>query len=108
MTPCADNSDHPSGEPFEALNLTYEWDPNKSESNAEKHSIDFVAATGFEWDTAVVRRSDRHGETRFVAYGYIERRVHVLVFTLREDRIRIISLRKANDLEERYHAEAQT
>ena len=93
---------------FEARNLTYEWDPKKSESNLEKHGIDFVAVAQFEWDTAVVRPSERRDEMRFAAYGYIERRVHVLAFTMRENRIRVISLRKANDREERYHAEAQT
>ena len=102
------DSNHPSEEPFEARNLPYEWDPNKSESNVEKHGIDFVAVTRFEWDTSVVRRSDRRGEKRFVAYGYLDDRLHSLAFAMRDDRIRIISFRKADDREERYYAEAQT
>ncbi len=104
----ADDKDRPSGEPFESRNLTYEWDPNKSESNGEKHGIEFVAVTRFEWDTAVVRPSDRRGEKRFVAYGYLDDRLHSLAFTMRDDKIRIISFRKADDGEERYYAEAQT
>ena len=64
MASCTDNTDRPNGEPFKSRNPTYEWDPNKSESNVEKHSIDFVAVTRFEWDTAVVRPSDRHAEAQ--------------------------------------------
>ena len=82
--------------------------PNKSESNVEKHGIDFDAVTGFDWDTAAVRPSDRRGERRFVAYGYLDGRLHSLAFAMRGDGIRIISFRKADDREERYYAEAQT
>lgn len=42
---------------------------------------------------------DRDGETRIVAYGLIESRVHVVVYTIRGDDKRIISLRKANPRE---------
>ena len=103
-----DGTERPSGESSESRNLIYEWDPNKSESNIDKHGIDFVAVTRFEWDTAVVRPSDRRGEKRYVAYGYLDDRLHSLAFVMRGDRIRIISLRKADDREERYYAEAQT
>ncbi len=93
---------------FESGDRRYEWHPDKARSNLDKHGVDFVSVEDFEWDTAVIRPSDRHGETRFVAYGYVGSRIHVLAFTFRQDRIRVISLRKANDIEERYHAQAQT
>lgn len=93
---------------FESGNRRYEWDPEKAQSNLEKHGIDFASVARFEWDTAVTRRSDRHGEPRSVAYGYMEKRLHSLAFTIRRDRIRIISLRKANVREERYYAQAKT
>ena len=44
------------------------------------------------------RRRD-YGETRYVCYGYVERRLHVCVYTLRSETFHIISLRKANDRE---------
>ncbi len=50
-----DGTERPSGESSESRNLTYEWGPNKSESNIDKHGIGFVAVTRFEWDTAVVK-----------------------------------------------------
>ena len=93
---------------FESQDRRYEWDTAKARSNLEKHGIDFVAVNEFEWDTAVIRSSDRHSEPRSTAYGYMENRIHSLAFTIRGDRIRIISFQKANVREERYYAQAQT
>lgn len=49
-------------------------------------------------DTAIMRRDARYeyGEARIVAIGLIGDRVHVLVFTMRGETVRVISLRKAN------------
>ncbi len=93
---------------FESDNRRYEWDPDKARSNLEKHGIDFASVSKFEWDTSVTRRSDRRGEARFVAYGYISHRLYSLAFTTRRDRIRIISFRKADEREMRYYARAKT
>lgn len=93
---------------FVSDNLHYEWDPAKAKSNLEKHGIDFASVARFEWDTAVTRRSDRHGEVRTVAYGYIGHRLYSLAFTTRRDRIRIISFRKSDEREMRYYAQAKT
>ncbi|WP_338130968.1 BrnT family toxin [Cupriavidus gilardii] len=38
----------------------------------------------------------QYGETRYIAYGPIGTRLHCLVFTIRGDTLRAISLRKAN------------
>lgn len=93
---------------FHAHNRYYEWDPDKARSNLEKHSVDFAAVQDFEWNTAVIRHSDRHGETCFAAYGYIGHRLHSLAFTIRGDRIRIISFRKADQRERLYYAQSKT
>ena len=78
-----------------------EWDEAKRASNVVKHGVDFARAAAFEWDTALVRADTRsmYGEVRLVAMGLIKDRVHVLVFTIRETGIRVISLRKANSKE---------
>ncbi len=46
----------------------------------------------------MVRVDDRrrYGETRFEATGYIDLRLYVMIFCLRDTVVRIISLRKAN------------
>jgi uncharacterized DUF497 family protein len=83
------------------------WDETKRAANLAKHGVDFAAAEGFDWETALTAVDDRrdYGEGRFISIGYIGPRLHVMVWTLRGDNTRIIGLRKANDREERrYHA----
>ena len=84
---------------FESGDRRYEWHPDKARFNVEKHDIDFASISEFEWDSAVIRSSDRHGETRYAAYGFLGNRMHVVAFTLRRGRTRIISIRSANRTE---------
>ena len=60
-----------------------------------------------EWETAVVHEDTRkqYAEPRFQATGYIGDRLHVMVFCLRADAVRVISLRKANKREGKSYAE---
>lgn len=66
----------------------------------------FEVIEEFEWETAVIRSRDRHGESRWVAVGYIGNRLYHLVYTMRSERVRVISLRRASKQEERDYAEA--
>jgi uncharacterized DUF497 family protein len=52
-------------------------------------------------ETAKIWQDTRkdYGEERFIALGYIEKRLFSMVFTVRGDVLRIISLRKANNRE---------
>jgi len=81
--------------------MKYEWDMKKCKTNFENHKLDFAAIQGFEWGNAVVFEDVRHdyNESRFVAYGYINTRLVVVVYTMRGDTLRMISLRKANKRE---------
>jgi uncharacterized DUF497 family protein len=75
-----------------------EFDPAKDRINREKHGISLAAAAEMGLDEAVViedRRFD-YGETRFLAYGPIAGRLHVLWFTMRGSVLRAIGLRRAN------------
>ena len=81
--------------------MQYEWDEGKRLSNRTKHGVDFLEMAAFEWDTAVIESSPRHGEARHTALGYIGGRLHHLVYTIRGDNRRIVSLRKANSREVR-------
>ena len=86
--------------------MHYEFDPAKDESNFDKHGLSLADADGFEWDTAVVHEDTRmqYPEPRHQAIGYIDDRLHVMVFCLRADSVRVISLRKANKREENRYA----
>lgn len=87
--------------------VEYEWDEAKRQDNLTKHrGVDFADMEGFEWETAVIDSSPRHGEVRYVALGYIGDRLYYVVYTMREDKCRVISLRKANSREEKQYAQA--
>lgn len=84
--------------------MPYEWDGAKRQTNLEKHGVDFEEVRGFRWETAQVRSQIRFGEHRYGAYGYIGDRLHYLVYTMRGDTVRVISLRKTNRTEENRYA----
>ncbi len=85
--------------------LEYEWDGNKRRINVVKHGVDFAAMEQFEWDTAVVDFDNNHPEPRWIAKGFIGDVLHLVVYTERGDRIRIVSLRKATTKEMRDYAQ---
>jgi uncharacterized protein len=84
-----------------------EFDPAKDATNRAKHGVSLLAATSFDWDTALEREDDRfdYGEVRFAAIGQIESRLYVIVFTegSDDDAVRIISLRFAEKHERSYY-----
>ena len=86
--------------------MQYEWDEEKSRANFAIRGLDFSEVRRFDWDTSITRRADRFEEPRWLAIGYIGRQLHVVIFTRRNGRYRIISLRKASHKERREYAEA--
>ena len=75
----------------------FEWNERKARANLRKHRIDFAdAATVFEDDQAVTVAEDDPEEQRYVTIGMDAlARVLVVVYTMRGERIRIISARRA-------------
>ena len=86
--------------------MQYEWDSVKRRTNREKHRVDFTEMELFEWDTAVVQGQARRGEIRYRAIGYIGDRLHVVIYTVRGDTFRIISLWRAGRRDRRLYAES--
>ena len=86
------------------MKLKFEWHDAKAEANLEAHGVSFdLATTVFKDPFAIERLDDRedYGEQRFVIIGMAEG--HVLLFvayTEREERIRIISARRATQYEQ--------
>ncbi len=87
-----------------SVNITF--DPAKNAINIEKHGMSVAAAVDMDIGAALVRVDDRsdYGETRYEAIGPLHGRLCVLVFTMRDQTIRVISLRKANSREVMRHA----
>ena len=80
---------------------SYEWDERKAKLNWLKHGVDFSQTEFFEWDRALVVADSRrpYSEPRWIAHGPIRSRLHVLVYTPRFRRVRVISLRRGNQRE---------
>lgn len=86
--------------------MNFEWDSEKDRIDIARHGISFAEAAAFDWQGAQIFTDDRrdNGEDRFQARGMLAGRLHFVVFTLRGDRLRLTSLRKANKRERRDHA----
>jgi len=92
------------------MEVPVDYDPAKDAVNTHKHGVSLALAKFFEWDTAQIEEDLRfdYGEQRFQATGYIGARLYFMVFCVRGETIRVISLRKTNKREERHYARAQT
>ena len=87
----------------------WEWDDAKRNQNLAKHGVDFADIDRFDWETAVTREDTRgeYGERRFVSTGWSGQRLHVCIWTSREQVVRLISLRKANERERTFYGKPQ-
>ena len=82
------------------------FDPKKNAANIANHGVSLARAETMFVDDALIEIDDRrdYGEPRWILYGEIDGRLHVLAFTVRQGLVRPISLRKANDREQKYAA----
>jgi uncharacterized DUF497 family protein len=80
--------------------MEFEFDPSKSEQNKAKHGIDFVKAQALWEDVDLLEVPARvEDEPRFLVVGRIGRKHWSAVITYREERIRIISVRRSREKE---------
>lgn len=80
--------------------MDFEWDEAKRLRNIEKHGLDFIDAQDLFADGAKrLEKSGRtvSGEHRVMAIGCFGERHVALIYTLRTDAIRMISLRPARE-----------
>lgn len=87
------------------MGATCEWDEFKADSNEPKHGVSFEeAATLFEDPLSITIRDEAHSglEERFVDIGESSSgRLLIVVYTERDETIRIISCRPATSAERR-------
>ena len=75
--------------------MEFEFDPRKSKSNKAKHGIDFIDAQAFWDDPDLLEIPARtEDEPRFLVIGVIAGTHWSGVIAYRDDRIRIISVRR--------------
>lgn len=84
------------------------FDPEKRQRTLETRGLDFADAAAIFQSRHISQLDDRkeYGEKRFITYGYIGNRIVAMVWTERGPTRRIISLRKANEREQRKVKEA--
>jgi len=79
-------------------NDDFEWDDEKAAQNLANHGVSFEAAClAFSDAFAVVRedRRQKYGEDRFILLGMVQARLLAVSYTMRDERVRIISARIA-------------
>ena len=78
--------------------MNFEWDPRKAEINLRKHDVSFTeAGTVFGDDLAITVPDPDHSidEDRYITIGWSNRRrLLIIAYTDRGNRIRIISARE--------------
>ena len=80
--------------------LEIEYDPAKSEINFKKHGIDFDSARDIWLDPEVLEvPANLTEEPRYLVIGKVESKHWSAVITYRDEKIRIISVRRSREKE---------
>jgi hypothetical protein len=87
--------------------MKIEWNEDKNKTNIHKHGIDFHDAWRIFNDYMLKKIDDRYdyGEQRRISLGQLYDAVVVMVYTIRNNSIRIISIRRANRNERKIYKE---
>lgn len=85
--------------------MTFDWDENKNTINITKHGIDFNDIVEAFENEMLIQRDERedYDEDRFIGIGRIMSVEIVIVWTIRGNKIRIISARQANKKERKIY-----
>jgi uncharacterized DUF497 family protein len=87
--------------------MSFEFDPTKSASNKKKHGIDFEAAKALWNDPHLLEIEARSSdEPRFLMIGMIDGKHWSAVVTYRNEKIRIISVRRSRKEEVELYEES--
>ena len=89
--------------------MQIDYDPAKRQINLEKHGVDFLALASVLEDLNRLEGLDERrtsGEERWICLGSDGFRIYVVAYTMRGERLRIISARKANDREQQKYSDS--
>ncbi|MGH6847126.1 MAG: BrnT family toxin [Methylocella sp.] len=90
---------------------TFQWDAAKAAEYYAKHGVRFEAARDVFKDPFAIEQIDdreNYGEDRFIIIGMASGRLLAVVYTMRDEIIRIISARGAEPYEQREYHEQNT
>ena len=88
--------------------MKLEWDDTKRARTLAERGLDFADVALVDWDRALTIEDLRadYSEIRFVTMAPIGDRLCVFAWCRRDDALRVISLRKANERERSRYEEA--
>jgi len=83
-------------------NEKYSWDPKKREQNIKERGLDFVELADMVFtDPNVSLRADTKpnnaGEIRFLAFGLVNKQRLCLCYTMRSEKIHLITIFKVHE-----------
>ena len=86
--------------------MEIEFDPSKRQDTLNERGLDMADAAAVFESEHVTMEDERidYGETRYITVGFLVGRMVFLAWTPRGDARRIISMRKANDREQKAYA----
>lgn len=91
------------------MKLTFEWDEVKAKENLRKHEVSFEEGKTIFNDPFLFTFPDNEhsaDEERYINIGLsVNGRILILTYTDQQDKIRIISCRKATARERRFYEE---
>ncbi|MDO9271058.1 MAG: BrnT family toxin [Methylobacter sp.] len=85
--------------------MKIDFDPDKNAKNILERGLSFERVAEFDFETALFTIDNRrdYGETRYRALGFIDQRLHALVFAETIGGIREISFSLANKREVKHY-----
>jgi len=85
----------------------YEWNEEKNQKNIIDRGLNFADAEIVFSGTCATFEDTRfdYGELRFITFGMLDERLVVIAHTPRNKKTRIISMRKANNREQKTYKE---
>jgi len=85
--------------------MNFEFDPEKSKSNQEKHGISLAQVQQL-WQVPAIEIPARTvDEPRYILIGKLGKKCYSCIYTLRGDKIRLISARRSRKAEEQLYYE---
>jgi len=85
--------------------VKFDWDPAKSAGNEAKHGLSLASATALWAGPVITLPSKKPGELRHLAIGLIEGRHWTVIYTPRDNSIRLISARRSRKNEKTLYQE---
>lgn len=90
--------------------IVFEWDKGNEKKNWKKHNVSIEAEDVFYYEKRLLLNDIKHSdedEERYVLFGKTNQgKMLFIVFTIRKNKVRVISARKADKKEVKFYEEA--